>query len=143
MLNTIAWEIIIYFRFDESGEHEHTREKLQSLTCKPHSNILSLPHLLKAQMHILLYVQWKYFPKALLITRNIEITELNALKQGCHCISSANLLFYLSCYSFRTGLRDFSQGVRSRIGRSPRKKKKKRSARDSSSSKKDISEAIF
>lgn len=110
LLNTIAWEIIIYFRFDESGEHEHTREKLQSLTCKPHGNILSLPHLLKAQMHILLYVQWKYFPKALLITRNIEITELNALKQGCHCISSANLLFYLSCYSLRTGLRDFSQG---------------------------------
>lgn len=37
-------------------------------------------------MHALLYMQWKYFPKALLITRNIEITDLNGLKKGCHFI---------------------------------------------------------
>lgn len=86
MLNTIAWEIIIYFRFDESGEHKHTREKLQSLTCKPHGNILSLLYPLKAQMHVRLYVQQKYFPKALLITRKIEITDLNGLRKVCHCI---------------------------------------------------------
>lgn len=86
LLNTIAWETIIYFRFDESDEHKLTREKLQSLTCKPHSYILSLPHLLKAQMHAFLYVQWKYFPKVLVITRNIEITDLNPLKEGYHYI---------------------------------------------------------
>lgn len=106
LLNTIAWEIIIYFRFDESGEHKHTREKLQSLTCKPHSNILSLPHPLKAQMHVLLYVHWKYFPKALLITRNIEITDLNALKQGCRCIRKTvqQIFCYFICPATPSGL---------------------------------------
>lgn len=131
MLNTIAWEIIIYFRCDESDEHKHTREKLQSLTCKPHGNILSLLHLLKAQMHVLLYVQWKYFPTALLITRNIKITELNGLKEGCLCIRETvqQVFFhYCVCSVTPSGLGCVTPARGSGVGLAPalgKKKKKK------------------
>lgn len=112
--------------------NKHTREKLQSLTCKPHGNILSLPYPLKAQMHVLLYVQQKYFPKALLITRNIEITDLNGLKKVCHCIRETvqQVFFhYCICSVTPSGLGCVTQARGSVVGLAPTPENKMRAMR--------------